>query len=50
MSIRKAINSAFNGKLSDMQDEFRSDLNSRAVNAMNEKKIQIAQTSLIKDK
>ena len=50
MSIRKGIQSAFNGKLSEMQDEFRSTLNDRAVNALDEKKIQIAQSSLIKDR
>lgn len=49
MSIRKAMNSAFQGNLVEMQDEFRASLNQRAVNALDEKKIEIAQTSYIKD-
>lgn len=49
MTIKHSIEDAFKGNLVDMQDGFRSELSQRAVNAIDEKKIQIAKTSFIKD-
>lgn len=49
MSIKKAMDSAFRGSLAEMQDEFRASLDQRAVNVLDEKKMQIAQNSFIKD-
>lgn len=45
MSVKKSINAAFEGNLHEMQQEFKSELNTRAVGALDEKKIQIARDS-----
>jgi len=46
MSVKDSINAAFEGNLHEMQQGLKSELNSRAVTALDEKKIQIAKNSL----
>lgn len=49
MSVKKSVQAAFDSNIAEMQKELKMELNLRALDALNERKIHIAKNALKED-